>query len=57
MEWKTFEASNIVLPFQTIEMMDEPRTEKTDDTNAQITLFDFDDRGRQITGWTNKIIF
>ncbi len=56
---KSSEVSNVVLPFQTIEMVDEPRAENTKDTKkqAQQMLFDFDDRGRQIAGWTNKLIW
>ncbi len=54
---KTNEVTNTVLPFQTIEQVDEPRAEKTEDTKAQLTLFDFDQRGRQIKGWTNKLIW
>lgn len=52
---KTNEVSNIVLPFQTIEQVDEPREEV--DKKKQISLFDIDDRGRQIKGWTNKLIW
>jgi len=54
---KTNEVTNIVLPFQIIEHVDEPRAEKTEDTKHQLTLFDFDQRGRQIKGWTNKLIW
>ena len=56
---KTSEVSNVVLPFQTIEVVDEPRAENTKDTKKQVQqiLFDFDDRGRQIAGWTNKLIW
>jgi len=56
---KTSEVTNVVLPFQTIEVVDEPRAEDTADTKkeAQQTLFDFDERGRQIAGWTNKLIW
>lgn len=54
---KTNEITNTVLPFQTIEQVDEPRAEKTEDTKAQLALFDFDQRGRQIKGWTNKLIW
>ncbi|PIR98070.1 MAG: site-specific DNA-methyltransferase [Candidatus Colwellbacteria bacterium CG10_big_fil_rev_8_21_14_0_10_42_22] len=63
---KTSEVSNIVLPFQTIEVVDEPRAEDASDTKKQVqpTLrveqespFDFDERGRQIAGWTNKLIW
>jgi adenine-specific DNA-methyltransferase len=52
---KSSEVSNIVLPFQVIEQVDEPRTEK--DTRLQMSLFDLDARGRQIKGWTNKLIW
>ncbi len=52
---KTNEVCNIVLPFQTIEQVDEPRAEK--DTNLQMTIFDLDERGRQLKGWTNKLIW
>ena len=52
---KTNEVCNIVLPFQTIEQVDEPRAEKPEDTSAQFGLFD--ERGRQLQGWTNKLIW
>lgn len=52
---KTNEVTNVVLPFQIIEQVDEPRSEK--DTKLQNTLFDLDKRGRQIKGWTNKLIW
>lgn len=52
---KTNEVCNIVLPFQVIEQVDEPRAEK--DTRLQVGLFDLDDRGRQLKGWTNKLIW
>ena len=52
---KTSEVCNIVLPFQTIEHVDEPRAEKPADTQAQMALFDA--RGRQLRGWTNKLIW
>lgn len=54
---KTNEVCNIVLPFQTIEQVDEPRVEKPDDTAAQMNLFSTDARGRQLKGWTNKLIW
>ena len=54
---KTSEVTNFVLPFQTIEIVDEPRAEKSEETNQQKTLFNFDERGQQITGWTNKLIW
>lgn len=52
---KTNEVESAVLPFQAIEHVDEPRSEK--DTSAQASLFEYDDRGRQIGGWTNKLIW
>jgi DNA modification methylase len=52
---KTNEVTNVVLPFQVIEQVDEPRAEKPEDTAAQGGLFDF--RGRQLSGWTNKLIW
>ena len=52
---KTNEICNIVLPFQTIENVDEPRAEKPSEDNIQLGLFDT--RGRQRKGWTNKLIW
>ncbi len=52
---KTNEVCNIVLPFQTIEHVDEPRAEKPAEGNQQLSLFDA--RGRQRKGWTNKLIW
>ena len=52
---KTNEVTNVVLPFQVIEQVDEPRAEKPEDTSLQLSLFD--ERGRQLTGWTNKLIW
>lgn len=52
---KTNDVCNIVLPFQTIEQVDEPRAEKQKDTQLQMELFDT--RGRQLKGWTNKLIW
>ena len=52
---KTSEVCNIVLPFQVIEQVDEPRAEKSEDTSQQLMLFD--ERGRQLKGWTNKLIW
>ena len=51
---KTKEVTNVVLPFQVIEQIDEPRS---DDKfgNPQGSLFDMS--GRQISGWTNKLIW
>lgn len=50
---KTNEVTNVVLPFQTIEQIDEPRS--TEKFGNQDSLFDMS--GRQITGWTNKLIW
>ena len=50
---KTNEVCNIALPFQIIEQVDEPRAEK--EVKLQASLFDF--RGRQLKGWTNKLIW
>ena len=52
---KTSEVSHIVLPFQVIEQVDEPRAEKPQDSALQGSLFDA--RGRQQKGWTNKLIW
>ena len=50
---KTDEVENTVLPFQTIEHIDEPRDESK--IKIQNSLFDIS--GRQIQGWTNKLIW
>ncbi len=50
---KTSEITNVVLPFQTIEQIDEPRSEEK--FGVQDSLFD--SSGRQVTGWTNKLIW
>ena len=50
---KTNEVTNVVLPFQVIEQIDEPRGE--DKIGLQSSLFDMS--GRQTTGWTNKLIW
>jgi DNA methylase len=63
---KTSEVCNIVLPFQVIEQVDEPRAEKpcsvdlrsTDGGRRPPLQQDlFDARGRQLKGWTNKLIW
>ena len=48
---KTRDVCTTVLPFQTLEHIDEPRAE----TKTQESLFD--SRGRQQKGWTNKLIW
>ena len=50
---KTDEVTNVVLPFQTIEQIDEPREEGL--VKANLSLFDTS--GRQMKGWTNKLIW
>lgn len=52
---KTNEVTNAVLPFQVIEQVDEPRAEV--DTKLQMSMFDIDERGRQLKGWQNKLIW
>ena len=52
---KTTEVTNAVLPFQVIEQVDEPRAEV--DTKLQMSMFDVDERGRQLKGWQNKLIW
>jgi site-specific DNA-methyltransferase (adenine-specific)/adenine-specific DNA-methyltransferase len=49
---KTREVCTAVLPFQTLEHIDEPRTEKS----AHLEL-GLDTSGRQIKGWANKLIW
>ena len=48
---KTRDVCTTVLPFQTLEHIDEPRKE----TKTQSDLFD--SRGRQTKGWSNKLIW
>ncbi len=48
------EVTNIALPFHSIEHIDEPRKEKQ---KAQTSMFETDFRGRQLKGWTNKLIW
>jgi len=50
---KTSDVCNIVLPFQTIEQVDEPRAEN--DSKYQEDMFDAG--GRQLKGWNNKLIW
>jgi adenine-specific DNA-methyltransferase len=51
---KSSDVCNVVLPFQVIEQVDEPRAE--DVVELQPNLFDYQ-TGRQITGWNNKLIW
>ena len=50
---KNNEVTNVNLPFQIIENVDEPR--KNIEPELQGNLFD--DRGRKLSGWTNKFVF
>ena len=47
------EVTNAVLPFHSIEQIDEPRQEDKE----QLGLLAMDNRGRQKSGWTNKLIW
>ena len=49
---KAQEVCTTVLPFQTLEHIDEPRKEKQ--VEEELSL---DTRGRQLKGWTNKLIW
>src|SRR5437763_3053538 len=48
---KTREVATAILPFQTLEHIDEPRKEAGEESEL------FDTRGRQQKGWTNKLIW
>ena len=48
------EVTNIALPFHSIEHIDEPRKEAA---KQQTSMFETDFRGRQLKGWTNKLIW
>lgn len=52
---KTRDVCTTVLPFQSLEHVDEPRQEAGERRDAQLDLFD--KRGRQLRGWTNKLIW
>ena len=52
---KTQEVCNLVLPFQTIEHIDELRTERIKRGGEQLDFLDTS--GRQKKGWTNKLIW
>lgn len=49
---KTRDVCNVVLPFQTIEHIDEPRKEKREEEELALAA-----QGRQTQGWTNKLIW
>ncbi|MDP2360713.1 MAG: site-specific DNA-methyltransferase [bacterium] len=50
---KSREVCTTVLPFQSLEHIDEPRKEAPADPQFGL----FDTRGRQVQGWTNKLIW
>jgi len=50
------EVTNIALPFHSIEQIDEPRKEVAQ-VGEMEDLFATDMRGRQLKGWTNKLIW
>jgi adenine-specific DNA-methyltransferase len=50
------EVTNIALPFHSIEHIDEPRQE-ANVKGTPMTMFETDYRGRQLKGWTNKLIW
>jgi adenine-specific DNA-methyltransferase len=50
---KTREVCTAILPFQTLEHIDEPRKEARQNGDGEL----FDLSGRQIKGWTNKLIW
>jgi adenine-specific DNA-methyltransferase len=51
---KSNEVASAVLPFQSIEQIDEPRKKAMEQVAS---LFGADARGRQSSGWTNKLIW
>ncbi len=50
---KTQEVTNVVLPFQSIEQIDEPRAEQAEQLDFLVDSF----TGRQQSGWSNKLIW
>lgn len=48
--------TNIALPFHSIEHIDEPRKESVK-AGGNFSMFETDFRGRQLKGWTNKLIW
>ena len=49
---KSHEINNVILPFQILEYIDEPRKEKREEEELTLGI-----GGRQIKGWTNKLIW
>jgi len=54
---KINEICNIVMPFQTIEQVDEPRVETDVQLQKSLLEYALDGRGRQLSGWVNKLIW
>jgi hypothetical protein len=55
---KTSEVTNVLLPFQSIEQVDEPRSEAGAEVGGAAGLFAVDKAsGRQTGGWSNKLIW
>ncbi len=54
---KTSEVTNVVLPFQSIEQVDEPRAERDATIGGGMGLFVDKSSGRQAGGWSNKLIW
>ncbi len=50
---KNYETTNVNLPFQIIENVDEPRKKIEPELQGNL----FDERGRKLRGWTNKLIW
>jgi DNA modification methylase len=50
---KSKEITNVNLPFQIIEQVDEPRKDIQPSSQGNL----FDERGRKLRGWTNKLIW
>ncbi len=50
------DTTNVALPFHSIEHIDEPRKEAKKEGD-NFSLFETDYRGRQLKGWTNKLIW
>ena len=50
---KSREVCTAILPFQTLEHIDEPRKERGSGVTPEL----FDTGGRQLKGWTNKLIW
>ena len=54
---KTREVCTAILPFQTLEHIDEPRKESASGVSPEVQTDLLDMSGRQIKGWTNKLIW